>query len=225
MILNLLKPAGITSHDVVNIVRRVTREKRVGHGGTLDPFASGVLVVGVGRESTRRLEQILKGVDKEYLATLKLGETTSTGDPEGEITSIAEVDKVAALTEEDVKKVLKRFIGEIEQVPPAYSALKIKGVPAYKLARQGQKLSLPSRKVVVKELELLEFLPHPSTKGEGPLLKIRAVVSSGTYIRSLAEGIGRALGVGAYLQELVRIRVGEFRIKDSQSLEDLQAHG
>lgn len=217
MILNLLKPAGITSHDVVNIVRRVTREKRVGHGGTLDPFASGVLVVGVGRESTRRLEQILKGVDKEYLATLKLGETTSTGDPEGEITSIAEVDKVAALTEEDVKKVLKRFIGEIEQVPPAYSALKIKGVPAYKLARQGQKLSLPSRKVVVKELELLEFLP--------PLLKIRAVVSSGTYIRSLAEGIGRALGVGAYLQELVRIRVGEFRIKDSQSLEDLQAHG
>lgn len=217
MILNLLKPAGITSHDVVNIVRRVTREKRVGHGGTLDPFAEGVLIVGVGRESTKKLEQILKGVDKEYLATLKLGETTSTGDPEGEVTGMAEASKVSALTEEAVARVLKRFIGEIEQMPPAYSALKVKGVPAYKLARRGQTPALSSRKVKIKELELLEF--------RAPLLKIRTIVSSGTYIRSLAEDIGRALGVGAHLKELMRIRVGEFRIEDSQTLEDLQAHG
>ena len=217
MILNLLKPAGPSSHDVVDIVRRVTREKRVGHGGTLDPFAEGVLIVGVGRESTKKLEQILKGSDKEYLATLKLGETTATGDPEGEITGMAAISKVNALTEDDIKKVLRRFTGEIEQTPPAYSALKIKGVPAYKLARRGEKPTLHKRIVQIKELKFIDF--HP------PLLNVRAVVSSGTYIRSLAEDIGRALGVGAHLQELVRTRVGEFRIEDSQTLENLEAHG
>lgn len=217
MILNLLKPAGLTSHDVVNIVRRVTKEKRVGHGGTLDPFAEGVLIVGVGRESTRKLTQILKGADKEYIAALKLGETRSTGDPEGEVTSLSEAHKVADLTEDEAKKVLRRFTGEIEQSPPLYSAIKVKGVPSYKLARRGQRPTLKKRKVHVKELELLEFLP--------PLITIRAVVSAGTYIRSLAEDIGRALGVGAYLQTLVRTRVGEFRIKDSESLEELEAYG
>lgn len=214
MILNIFKPAGLSSHDVVNIVRRATREKRVGHGGTLDPFAEGVLIVGVGRQSTKKLEQILKGTDKEYLATLKLGETTSTADPEGEITSMADKDKLARLTEEEVKRVLPRFIGEIEQTPPAYSALKIKGVPAYKLARRGQAPVLAKRKVEIKKLELIEF--------RSPFLKINVLASSGTYIRSLAEEIGRALGTGAYLKELVRTRVGEFRIEDSQTLEELE---
>lgn len=213
MILNLLKPAGITSHDAVNYIRRMTGEKRVGHGGTLDPFAQGVLVIGTGRD-TKKLHHILKGVDKEYLATVKLGEVSSTGDPEGEIKTVAEKGKITALAEEDIKKVLEKFTGEIEQAPPAFSAVKIKGVPSYKLARRGKMPDLPKRKITVKKLELLKFQP--------PLLKIRTVVSSGTYIRSLAQDIGSALGVGAYLQELVRTRVGEFRIEESLTLEELE---
>ncbi len=217
MILNLLKPAGPSSHDVVNIVRRVTKEKRVGHGGTLDPFAEGVIIVGVGRDSTKKLEQILKGADKEYIATLHLGETRSTGDPEGEVTGVAEASKVNALTENEVVKVLQRFIGEIMQTPPAYSAIKIKGTPSYKLAREGGAPRLGKRPVTIKVLELLEY--------RSPHLKIRVAVSAGTYIRSLTQDIGKALGVGAYLQELVRTRVGEFRIEDSQTLEELKTYG
>lgn len=204
----------MTSHDVVEKIRKLAREKRVGHGGTLDPFAQGVLVVGIGRESTKKLHHLLKDTDKEYIATLKLGEVSSTGDPEGEIKITADEKTISALTEEKIKKVLKDFTGEIEQVPPVYSALKVKGVPAYKLARQGKTISLPRRKVIIKELELLEWNP--------PLAKTRAVVSSGTYIRTLAEDIGRALGVGAYLLELTRMRVGDFRIEESKTLEELE---
>ena len=214
MILNILKPAGITSHDAVDIVRRITGEARVGHGGTLDPFALGVLVIGVGRESTKLLREILKETDKEYLATLRLGETSSTGDPEGKITPTVREEKIDSLSPEKITNVLKKFAGEIEQTPPAFSALKIKGVPAYKLARQGKKVSLPPRKVLIKELELLDL--------SLPLIKIRAVVSSGTYIRSLAEDIGKALGVGAYLQALTRTRVGKFKIEDSKTLEEME---
>ncbi|MDP3991325.1 MAG: tRNA pseudouridine(55) synthase TruB [Candidatus Colwellbacteria bacterium] len=214
MLLNLHKPAGITSHDAVNYIRRLTGEARVGHGGTLDPFAEGVLVIGIGRESTKKLHQILKGTDKEYLATLELGKTSITGDPEGEIKNMASDEEIKSLTDEKIKKVLKNFTGEIEQRPPAYSAVKIKGVPAYKLARQGITPALTSRKIVIKELELLEFIP--------PLVKIRAVVSAGTYIRSLAEDIGQALGVGAYLQALIRTRVGEYTLEQSRTLEELQ---
>ncbi len=214
MILNLKKPSGITSHDAVNKIRNLTGEARVGHGGTLDPFAEGVLVVGVGRESTKKLHQILKGTNKEYLAMLELGKTSTTGDPEGEIKNMASDEEIKSLTDEKIKKVLKNFTGEIEQVPPIYSAVKIKGTPAYKLARQGITPTLAPRKVVIKELELLEFIP--------PLVKIRAVVSAGTYVRSLAEDIGKALGVGAYLQALVRSRVGEFKIENSRTLEELE---
>ncbi len=211
MILNIYKPAGITSHDAVNFIRRLTGEKRVGHGGTLDPFAEGVLVIGVGRESTKKLHQLLKEVDKEYLATLELGKTSTTGDPEGKIKTAASNEEIAAIAKERLAMTFHQFIGEIEQTPPAYSALKVQGTPAYKLARQGKIISLPKRKVLVKELELLEFIP--------PLVKIRVVVSAGTYIRSLAEDIGKALGVGAYLKELTRTRVGEFRVEDSKTLE------
>lgn len=214
MILNTYKPRGITSHDAVMKIRRLTGEKRAGHGGTLDPFAEGVLVVGVGRESTKKLHQILKGTDKEYLATLELGKTSTTGDPEGEIKNMASDEEMESLTDEKIKKVLKDFIGEMEQVPPAYSALKIKGTPAYKLARRGDIPLLPKRRVIIRKLELLSWEP--------PLLKIRTVVSSGTYIRTLAEDIGKALGVGAYLKELVRTRVGEFTIENSKTLEELE---
>ncbi len=214
MIINLWKPAGPSSHDMVDIVRRITGEKRVGHGGTLDPIARGVLVVGVGRDSTKKLHQILKDADKEYIATLRLGYTSVSGDPEGEITKAAPDEEVKTITNDRLLAVLDRFKGEIEQIPPAYSALKIKGIPAYKLARRGETPVLQKRKVLIKELELLAFEP--------PLIKMRAVVSSGTYIRSLAEDIGKALGVGAYLQELVRTRVGEFRIEESKTLVEIE---
>ena len=214
MLINLRKPSGITSHDAVNKIRSLTGEARVGHGGTLDPFAEGVLIIGVGRESTKKLHQILKGTDKEYVATLRLGQVSTTCDPEGEIKNTASDEEIKSLTDEKIKKTLQDFTGEIEQTPPAYSALKIKGTPAYKLARQGQTPDLPKRAITIKELELLEFIP--------PLVKIRAVVSSGTYIRSLAEDIGQALGVGAYLKELVRTRVGEFTLENSRTLEELE---
>ena len=226
MLLNLKKPSGITSHDAVNYIRKLTGEARVGHGGTLDPFAEGVLVIGVGRESTKKLHQVLKDTDKEYLATLKLGQTSSTGDIEGEIKDMAHEDKINSLTDKELTKVLKKFTGEIEQVPPAYSAIKIGGTPAYKLARRGKAVSLPKRKVFIKELELLESnLPLSRTEGyqpSGAWIKIRTVVSAGTYIRSLAEDIGQALGVGAYLQALIRTRVGKFKIEDSKTLEELE---
>lgn len=214
MLLNLYKPAGITSHDAVNFIRRLTGEKRVGHGGTLDPFAEGVLVIGVGREYTKKLHQILKEADKEYIAMLELGRTSTTGDPEGEIKITASSEEIAAITKERLAMTFRRFVGQIKQTPPAYSALKIQGTPAYKLARRGEAVSLPRRKVIIKELELLEWDP--------PLAKMRTVVSSGTYIRALAEDIGKALGVGAYLQALVRTRVGEFKIEEAKNLEELE---
>lgn len=214
MILNLSKPAGITSHDAVNKVRHLTGKAKVGHGGTLDPFAKGVLVIGVGRESTKKLHQILKDTDKEYLATLELGKTSTTGDPEGEIKVSANNETLTSLTDESIKNVLKDFTGEIKQTPPIWSAIKINGVPAYKLARRGITPTLAPKKVLIRELELVEFMP--------PLVKIRAVVSSGTYIRSLAEDIGKNLGVGAYLKELVRTRVGEYTLAQSRTLEELE---
>src|SRR3972149_2107816 len=170
MLINLRKPSGITSHDAVNKTRSLTGEARVGHGGTLDPFAEVVLIIGVGRESTKKLHQIVKGTDKEYVATLRLGQVSTTCDPEGEIKNTASDEEIKSLTDEKIKKTLQDFTGEIEQTPPSYSALKIKGTPAYKLARQGQTPDLPKRTVTIKELELLEFNP--------PLVKIRTVVSS-----------------------------------------------
>ena len=214
MIIGINKPKGITSHDLINRVRRITGEKRVGHGGTLDPFAEGVLVVGITRESTKKLNDILKNTDKEYIGTLTLGKISTTGDPEGDITDTKKNDILEKITEEDIKKTLKKFTGEIEQTPPVYSAIKIEGVPAYKRARRGEKIKLDKRKVNIKELELIEFTP--------PTLTIRTVVSSGTYIRVLAEDLGNALGTGAYLSKLIRTRVGSFTIKESKTLSQLE---
>ena len=211
MILNVYKPAGMTSHDVVDAVRKIMGERRVGHGGTLDPFACGVLVVGVGRESTRRLEKILKGTEKEYVAFLELGKTSTTGDTEGEI----KVESCKLKVEEkEIRETLKQFVGEIDQIPPAYSAIKIKGRPAYKLAREGKEFELPKRKITIYELEMFDYKP--------PFLRLRVVCSSGAYIRSLGADIGKALGTGAYVKELARTRVGEHKIEESVSLEELE---
>ncbi len=214
MILNINKPAGITSHDVVNRVRRITGEKRVGHGGTLDPFATGVLVVAVGRESTKRLTPLLKNATKEYEATIELGKTSTTGDPEGKIEKTSSIHRVQTLPLTEVEKAVGKFMGETVQTPPAHSAIKIGGIRAYKLARRGIFPTLERRPIKIDALEVVKY--HP------PLLQIRAVVSSGTYIRKLAEDIGQVLGVGGYLIKLKRTRVGEYGLKDSVSLESLE---
>jgi tRNA pseudouridine55 synthase len=205
MLLNINKPQKITSHDVVNEVRKITKEQRVGHAGTLDPFATGVLVVAVGRNDTKKLGALTKDTDKEYIATLELGKTSTTGDPEGIITPAKHSFRYPHRNH--IKDVLKSFTGTIQQIPPAYSAIKIKGVPAYKLARKGKEVKLSPRTVEIKELKLLSF-------GQ-PLLEIKVVCSAGTYIRSLAKDIGEKLGTGAYLTKLQRTRVGTFKIEDS----------
>lgn len=212
MILNINKPAGMTSHDVVDEIRSITGVRRVGHGGTLDPFATGVLIIGVSREFTKKLDKILKNTDKEYEATLVLGKTSTTGDPEGEITTSGKIDN--NITENKIKETLKKFEGEIEQIPPIYSAIKIDGTRAYKRARRGEEISLKKRTVNIMEIELMST--------NLPEIKIRTVVSSGTYIRSLAQDIGITLGVGAYLEELTRTRVGKFTLENSKTLEKLK---
>ena len=210
MFLNINKPSGMTSHDVVDRVRRMTGERTVGHAGTLDPFATGVLVVGVTRAATKQLGTITKGTDKEYIATVFLGKTSTTGDPEGTLTVTASDALVQTITRDRVEKALMSFAGTIQQTPPAYSAIKVNGVPAYKLARRGKTMSLTPRAVTISSLELLQF--------HLPEIQLRVVCSAGTYIRVLAEDIGKALGVGGYLSILTRTRVGHFRIEESQSL-------
>ncbi len=211
MLLNIYKPPGITSHDVVDEVRRITRERRVGHAGTLDPFAEGVLVIGIGRESTKKLGDISKNSEKEYIATLELGKTSSTGDLEGEIKGIKGNFSIQI---PEIEEVIGKFKGRIKQRPHKFSAVKMKGEPAYKKARRGENFEIPEKEIEIKEIELLEY--------KFPYLKIRVVCGSGTYIRSLAEDIGKALGTGAYLTKLVRTRVGDYKIEDSTMLDQLR---
>jgi tRNA pseudouridine55 synthase len=201
------KPAGWTSFDAVNYIRRIVataegkkpKQIKVGHTGTLDPFATGLLVLLIGKEYTRRAGELSK-VDKTYEVTMRLGETSSTGDPEGEITPVSgTIPDEKALTE-----ALERFTGQIEQVPPAFSAVKINGQRAYKLARAGKDVKIEPRQVTISRLELADYTY--------PEAKLVADVSSGTYIRSLVEDIGKALGTGAYTTELRRTKVGTYGV-------------
>ena len=210
MLLNINKPKGITSHDVVDKVRRITGEKRVGHAGTLDPFATGVLVIGVTRDATKLLGVLSQESEKEYEATIELGKESDTGDPEGNITNTG---KLRDITKKELLEVLKEFTGTIQQTPPQYSAIKVKGTPAYKRKRRGEKFTLSSRSVVISDITIVDFQP--------PIIKLQITCSSGTYIRVLAQDIGKELGTGAYLKELTRTRVGEYLLSDSITLEDL----
>lgn len=203
MLICINKPKGFTSHDVVNKVRRFTNESRVGHGGTLDPFATGVLVIGIGRVSTKKLHHVLKNSEKEYVAVLELGKTSDTGDPTGAIQIGADPSHISIAK---IRSVLRSFTGDIAQIPPAYSAVKVRGIPSYKLARKGIIQTLSPRAVRIEHMEILAWLP--------PLLSICVVCSSGTYVRVLAQDIGQALGTGAYLTQLTRTRVGRFTIAD-----------
>lgn len=192
------KPKGPTSHDIVDKVRKLTGEKTVGHAGTLDPLASGILVVGVGREATKRLHEAV-GAEKEYIADIIFGAESTTDDAEGEKTPIV---STAEPSEAQIKAALQNFKGEIMQLPPQYSALKVGGKTAYSLARKGKVAPLEPRKVLIKEIEILEY--------RWPHLKIRVITGPGVYIRALARDLGRTLKVGGYLSDLERTRVGEF---------------
>lgn len=211
MFLLLDKPAGMTSHDVVDQVRKITSEKRVGHGGTLDPNATGLLIVGMGRESTKKLGEIARGMSKTYVAEIVLGEERDTDDVEGKV--LAKARGVLPPSEKEVGKLLFGLHGEREQVPPKFSAIKIKGKRAYQLAREGNKFNLKPRKITIYRINLLRY--------NYPYLKIKVEVSSGTYIRALARDIGKQLGVGAYLADLRRTRIGKFSVQNAVSLDKL----
>ncbi|HET8991710.1 MAG TPA: tRNA pseudouridine(55) synthase TruB [Candidatus Saccharimonadales bacterium] len=210
------KPEDWTSFDAVNYVRGIIASKeslkpkqvKVGHSGTLDPFATGLLILLVGKDYTRRASQFSK-MDKVYSFRLVLGSSSTTGDPTGSIKVVSDRRPNKA----DISEVLNKFVGEIEQVPPAFSAIKINGVRSYKLAREGKISEIQSRRVTIYSLKLLSY--------KYPFVDLCAEVSSGTYIRSLGEDIGEALKTGAYVVELRRISVGQFKVDDANPPKEL----
>lgn len=204
-VVNLNKPAKITSHQAVQSVKHLLKGRKAGHAGTLDPDAEGVLLVCIN-EGTK-VSRFLSDLDKEYVGVIKLGEKTDTFDAEGKI---LETKDASVIRRKDMGKMLKRFIGNIEQVPPMYSAVKHKGTPLYKFARKGRIVEVPPRIVSIFDIRMINF--------ENPFLTLRIHCSKGTYIRSLANDIGDILGTGAHLLKLVRTRVGNFTIKESVAL-------
>ncbi len=201
----IYKPKGPTSHDIIDKLRKITGVKKIGHAGTLDPMAEGVLIVAIGREYTKKIHTYVVA-EKEYEAEILLGKTSDTLDIEGEIRE-KKVEKIPSL--EEIKTTLNSFTGKIKQTPPIYSAVKVQGKPAYKLARKGKIPRLKPREVEIKEIDLLSY--------SYPLLKINVTTGSGVYIRSLAQGIGEKLSTGALLSSLIRKRVGKYTIKKCYS--------
>jgi tRNA pseudouridine55 synthase len=206
------KAGGMTSHDVVSRIRRLARTRRVGHGGTLDPMATGVLVVGVGR-ATRLLTYVI-GSDKRYLATIRLGQSTVTDDAEGEVT---EFRTAVDVTDEDIRGGLAAQTGEIDQVPSAVSAIKVDGQRAYKRVRAGEEVVLAPRRVTVSRLDVLAIQRYESVID----VDVDVECSSGTYIRAIARDLGAALGVGGHLVALRRTRVGPFGLSAARTLDAL----
>ena len=222
------KPAGLTSHDVVARARHILHERRIGHTGTLDPFATGVLVILLGKAT--RLAQFLSGVDKEYEAIIRLGYATDTGDRTGNPIP-DEVDpknrgRTGKWTEREIEAALKSFEGEIDQIPPMYSAKKVEGKKLYELARRGESIERQPARVCIYGFEAI--------RAEGQLIKdnldgtfdfhTRVSCSSGTYVRTLAEDFGKRLYVGAHLAELRRTRVGDLRLEQAITLDQLKVH-
>ncbi|GDX62715.1 hypothetical protein LBMAG34_2490 [Candidatus Saccharibacteria bacterium] len=200
------KPRGRSSFSIVAQVRRLSGIKKVGHAGTLDPEAEGLLVILLGKEFTKQAEKYSK-LDKTYEFEIKLGEVSTTDDEEGGKTKVSD----AKPTKTEIIKALSNYEGEIEQTPPVYSAIKIDGQRAYKRARNGEVVDMPTRKVNIKSIELLGY--------KYPFASIKADVSSGTYIRSLARSIGEDLKTGAYCTKIVRTRVGEFSLDDALAVD------
>jgi len=209
-ILNVNKEAGLTSFQVVAMVRRGTGQRRAGHAGTLDPAATGVLLVCLGQAV--RVSEYLMAMPKVYRARVMLGSATDTYDAEGAVTSES---PLTGLSRRTVEEALVRFVGEISQAPPPFSAVKIRGEPAYRLARRGRDVRPAPRTVRIYRIDIRAFEP--------PSVEIEVECGRGTYIRSLAHDLGQALGCGAHLGALVRTRVGPFRIEDALSCAELQA--
>jgi len=207
-VLIINKPQHWTSHDVVNKARRLFQEKKIGHTGTLDPLASGVLVLCIGKAT--KIVRYLESDDKEYIAELKLGTTTDTLDSSG---CLLETREYTPPSRDEVQRALDRFRGNILQRPPAYSAVKVSGVPSYRLARRGTILEHKERPVTISAITLLEYCD--------PLVRFSVTCSKGTYIRTLCAEIGAFLGAGAHLTALVRTRAGRFRIENAIDLERL----
>lgn len=208
-VLNVLKPPGMTSHDVVSQMRRIFRIKKVGHAGTLDPQAAGVLPICIGQAT--RLVEYLSGDDKEYFCRLTLGIKTTTQDAWGDILEKKSCEHVSL---EDIEVVLKRFRGKITQKTPMFSAVKINGVPLYKMARAGKTVETRSREVMIKYIRFVEF--------NSPEIALVVGCSKGTYIRTLCNDIGEALQVGAHMSFLIRTSVGDFSIEDSLTMEQIE---
>ncbi|MBR1753525.1 tRNA pseudouridine(55) synthase TruB [bacterium] len=207
--LNINKPVNITSHDVISYLRKITKIKRIGHAGTLDPFACGVLPVAIGN-ATRLFEYF--DDDKEYIAEISFGKNTDTFDTEGQVTEV--FDK--KISEPEILNILENFQGEIEQIPPIYSAIKVNGKKLYEYAREGKNVELKPRKVTIENLVLKNF-NNTEQKAE-----VIIKCSKGTYIRSLAYDIGKQLNCGAFLSKLTRTQAGNFYIKDSVNLYDIK---
>ena len=210
MILNLHKPVGWTSFDVVKKVRSVIKEKKVGHGGTLDPFAEGVLIIGTGKD-TKKLTSIT-GADKTYKARICLGEITDTLDTEGQV---IEAKPVPEINMDDIHKVLDSFLGTSCQIPPMFSAKKVNGQRLYKLARKNIEVKRDPVQINIKSIGLLDYLDHS--------LSFSVTCSKGTYIRVLGKDIAEKLGTVGYLKSLVRTQVGPYSIDDSKTIEEFQA--
>ncbi len=208
--LSVFKPHGWTSHDVVGLVRRLAGTRRVGHGGTLDPAATGVLVVAVGRAT--RLVDYMANQDKSYRADIVFGSTTTTDDAEGRVLRSHDP---TGLGLDAVVSALPGFLGQIDQVPPQYSAVKLRGRKAYEIARAGGAAVLNARRVTIRGLAVVGWNP--------PILTVQVLCSKGTYIRSLARDLGERLGVGAHLGSLVRLAAGPFRIQNAASVDELRA--
>lgn len=208
-ILLINKPLDWTSFDVVKKVRNTIRVKKVGHAGTLDPLASGLLILCTGK-FTKRIDEI-QGQEKEYTGSIRLGEVTPSYDRETEVTETCDISH---LTEEEVKAAAQTFVGTIEQVPPIYSAVMVDGKRAYDLARKGKSAELKPRVITIKAFDI--------TSIEGPEIYFKVICTKGTYIRSLAHDLGQKLGCGAHLSSLVRTRIGEYKLEDALTIEDIQ---
>jgi tRNA pseudouridine55 synthase len=205
-ILAVNKPKGPTSHDIIDEIRRITGVQKVGHAGTLDPLAHVVLVVGVGRDATRQLASIVQK-EKEYVAQITFGQTSTTDDAEGEKTSWP---VTTIPSQEDILSILPSMTGKIAQIPPSYSAIKVRGVRAYRAARKGKAIPLVARKVEIKNIELLSYA--------WPIVTLRVTCGPGVYLRSLARDLGQALHTGGYLSDLERTRVGQFTLDQALKL-------
>ncbi|GGG26913.1 tRNA pseudouridine(55) synthase TruB [Pontibacter amylolyticus] len=208
-ILLLDKPLTWTSFDVVKKVRNTLRVKKIGHAGTLDPLASGLLILCTGK-FTKRIDEI-QAQEKEYTGTITLGQTTPSYDLE---TPVSESKDISHLTPEDIQAAANSFVGTIEQIPPIYSAVMIDGKRAYDLARKGKEAEMKPRTITIKAFEI--------TNIEGAVISFKVICSKGTYIRSLAHDLGQKLGVGAHLSALVRTRIGEYKLEDALTIDDIQ---